>query len=125
LGGEDSLSQYFRFVTERYGRVSVEKRDFAVTDLSGKKYDVEELSSGARDQLLLCFRIAALRKVYPEGAFLVLDDAFIFADWHRRERLAQLVKQFVEQGNQVIYLTSDNHTRDLFAGFGANITTLT
>jgi hypothetical protein len=125
LAGEDSLGRYFKFVTERYDQVNVEKRDFVVTDLSGKKYDVEELSSGARDQLLLCFRIAALRKVYPEGSFLVLDDAFIFADWPRRERLAELVKQFVKQGNQVMYLTSDNHTRDLFADVGANITTLT
>lgn len=125
LSGEDSLSGYFKFVTERYGQVTVKNRDFVVTDLSGKSYDVEELSSGARDQLLLCFRIAALHKVYPDGAFLVLDDAFIFADWQRRQRLAQLVKKFVEQGNQVIYLTSDDHTRDLFAEFGASVTTLT
>ncbi len=125
LEGEDSLSRYFNFVTERYVKVAVVKRDFVVTDLSGKDYSVEELSSGARDQLLLCFRIAALRKVYPDGGFFVLDDAFIFADWQRRERLAQLVKQFVEQGNQVVYLTSDDHTRDLFADLGANVTTLT
>jgi exonuclease SbcC len=125
LSGENSLSDYFKFVTERYDQVTVKNRDFVVTDLSGKSYDVEELSSGARDQLLLCFRIAALHKVYPDGAFLVLDDAFIFADWQRRQRIAQLVKKFVEQGNQVIYLTSDDHTRDLFAEFGANVTTLT
>jgi energy-coupling factor transporter ATP-binding protein EcfA2 len=125
LSGEDSLGDYFKFVTKRYNQVTVENRDFVVTDLTGKSYDVEELSSGARDQLLLCFRIAALRKVYPDGAFLILDDAFIFADWQRRQRLAQLAKKFVEQGNQVIYLTSDDHTRDLLAEFGANITTLT
>ena len=124
LSGEDGLSYYFKFVTERYGQVTVKNRDFVVTDASGKSYEVEELSSGARDQLLLCFRIVALRKIYPDGAFLILDDAFIFADWQRRRRLAHLMKNFVDQGNQVVYLTSDDHTRDLFADCGAHITTL-
>jgi uncharacterized protein YhaN len=124
LSGEDGLSDYFKFVTERYGQVTVKNRDFVVTDASGKSYEVEELSSGARDQLLLCFRLAALRKVYPDGAFLILDDAFIFADWQRRRRLAHLMKNFIDQGNQVVYLTSDDHTRDLFADCGAHITTL-
>jgi uncharacterized protein YhaN len=65
-----------------------------------------------------------LTKVYSRGAFMILDDAFIFADWQRRERLARLLKDFVEKGNQVIYLTSDDHTRDLLAGYGARVTVL-
>jgi len=124
LSGEDSLSDYFNFVTERYGQVTVKNHDFVVADTAAKNYVIEDLSSGARDQLLLCFRMAALRRVYPDGAFLVLDDAFIFADWQRRRRLAQLLKKFLEGGNQVIYLTSDDHTRDLFAEYGAHITIL-
>ena len=95
-----------------------------VVDKESNRYGLENLSSGTQDQLLLCFRMAALREVYPNGAFLILDDAFIFADWQRRKRLAQLLKKFAEQGNQVIYLTSDDHTRDLFADLGAKIRSL-
>ncbi|UCF71593.1 MAG: AAA family ATPase [candidate division WOR-3 bacterium] len=125
LQGEDSLSEFIRAVTGRYEKVSVESENFIVEDRSGRKYALDNLSSGTKDQLLLCFRMAALRKVYPNGTFMLLDDAFIFADWQRRERLAKLVQNFVEKGNQVIYLTSDDHTRDLFESCGARVVTLT
>ncbi|UCD18772.1 MAG: AAA family ATPase [candidate division WOR-3 bacterium] len=125
LEGEDSLSEFIRAVTGRYEKVFVENENFIVEDRSGRKYALDDLSSGTKDQLLLCFRMAALRQIYPNGAFMILDDAFIFADWQRRERLAKLVQNFVEKGNQVIYLTSDDHTRDLFAGCGARVVTLT
>lgn len=124
LHGDEGLANYFKVVTGRYSEVSVEKKNFIVADKKGNRYSIDNLSSGARDQLLLCFRMAALRKVYSKGAFLILDDAFIFADWQRRERLVQLLKSFVEQGNQVIYLTSDDHTRELFSEHGAKVTTL-
>ena len=122
--GNESLSEYFRIVTERYDEVEVHNKTFIVRQKDGRKFKIDELSSGAQDQLLLCFRIAALRKIYPQGAFLILDDAFIFADWARRPRLVELLKKFIDDGNQVIYLTSDDHTRDLLKEFGAKITTL-
>lgn len=125
LHGDQGLSEYFRTVTGHYNEVLVENRNFVVMDEKGRKYNLEDLSSGTQDQLLLCFRMAALRNIYPKGAFMILDDAFIFADWQRRKRLAQLLKAFVEQGNQVIYLTSDDHTRDLFSEHGANVVSLT
>jgi uncharacterized protein YhaN len=124
LHGERGLSECFRTVTARYQEVLVEKKNFVVVDEKGRKYPIEDLSSGAQDQLLLCFRMAALKNIYPEGAFMILDDAFIFADWQRRQRLAQLLKNFIEKGNQVIYLTSDDHTRDLFSKHGARVVSL-
>ena len=124
LQGKDSLSEYFRAVTERYARVFVENENFKVEDGSGTTYALESLSSGTQDQLLMCFRMAALTKVYAKGAFMILDDAFIFADWQRRERLTRLIQRFVQKGNQVIYLTSDDHTRDLLAEYGARVTVL-
>jgi hypothetical protein len=124
LRGKDSLSEYFKAVTGRYVRVIVENENFIVEDTSGRKYILESLSSGTQDQLLMCFRMAALTRVFTEGSFMILDDAFIFADWQRRDRLGQLLKGFVEKGNQVIYLTSDDHTRDLLVGYGARATVL-
>jgi energy-coupling factor transporter ATP-binding protein EcfA2 len=125
LQGENSLSEFIRAVTGRYEKVFVDNETFIVEDRAGKKYVLDNLSSGTKDQLLFCFRIAVLRRVYPKGAFMILDDAFIFADWQRRERLVRLVRDFVGQGNQVLYMTSDDHTRDLFKEHGAKVTSIT
>ncbi len=124
INGEDSLSKYFQLVTGHYETAAVRDKDFIVIDKEGRELPSDKISSGTKDQLLLCFRFAALKKLYPQGTFLILDDAFIFADWQRRKKLGNLLKKFVEDGNQVIYLTSDDHTRDLFRELGAQLTTI-
>jgi hypothetical protein len=124
MEGDSGLNAYFKTVTGRYPTVVLEKKNFVVIDGTGNKYAIENLSSGTQDQLLFCFRLAAVSKVYPDGAFMILDDAFIFADWERRQRLASLVRGFVEQGNQIMYFTSDDHTRDMFSACGARVTSL-
>ncbi len=120
VSGDKGLSRYFNLVTGRYDRVAVVNKNFVVYDKESH-FELEDLSSGTQDQLLFCFRVAALEKIYPEGFFMLLDDAFIFADWPRRENLVKLLKSCVENGNQIIYLSSDNHTRDLFKEYGAGI----
>lgn len=124
ITGNDSLSEYFKSVTDRYDEVEIENRNFIVKQRDGRKFNADDLSSGAKDQLLLCFRLAALKHIFPKGSFLILDDAFIFADWSRRQKLVDLLKKFIQDGNQVIYLTSDNHTRDILKASGARITTI-
>jgi hypothetical protein len=124
MEGDSGLNAYFKAVTGRYPTVVLEKKNFVVIDGTDNKYAIENLSSGTQDQLLFCFRLAAVSKVYPDGAFMILDDAFIFADWERRQRLASLVRGFVEQGNQIMYFTSDDHTRDMFSACGARVTSL-
>lgn len=124
ITGPGGLDEYFRQATGRYRTVLVQGHDLRVTDDEQRELSVDQLSSGTRDQLLLCFRLAALEKIYPDGTFLILDDAFIFADWPRRQAMVQLLKRFSEKGHQVLYLTSDDHTRDLFHAAGARITAL-
>lgn len=122
--GNRGLSENFQRVTGRYKEVVIRDRDFIAIDREGHEFPIEQLSSGTRDQLLLCFRMAALEKLFPAGSFMVLDDAFIFSDWPRRQKMVELLKGFVDQGNQVIYLTSDDHTREIFAASGAHLTTI-
>ncbi len=124
VSGEDSMSEYFYKVTRKYKKIKIENQDFVAVDEDGSEYSINLISSGARDQLLLCFRFSALKKLFPAGTFLLLDDAFIFADWERRCRLAELLKKFVDEGNQVFYFTSDEHSRDLLARYGASVTLL-
>lgn len=124
ISGDNSLSEYFEIITGHYDTVSIKDKDFVVQDTQGHEYPIDSLSSGTRDQLLLCFRFAALSKAYPEGIFLILDDAFIFADWPRRNKMMDLISAFARRGNQILYFTSDNHTRDLFREYGAPITSL-
>lgn len=122
--GSESLSEYFELVTDRYTNVEVRDKDFYVQQEDGKTFSITELSTGAQDQLLLCLRLATLRKIYPKGTFLILDDAFIFADWQRRQKLVELLKNFINDGNQVLYFTSDNHTRDILEKAEARVTTI-
>lgn len=122
--GTGSLSEYFQAATGHYPEVAIRDRDFIAVDRSGREFPAGLLSSGTRDQLLLCFRMAALEKFYPDGSFLILDDAFIFSDWPRRQKMVELLKRFADKGGQVIYLTSDDHTREIFAAAGAHVTTI-
>jgi len=121
ISGSHSLTEYFKIITDNYDTVTIKNNDFVVSDEHGHEYQIDALSSGTKDQLLICFRLAALTKAYPRGVFIILDDAFIFADWPRRKKLMELLKAFIQDGNQVIYFTSDDHTRDLFAEYGAQI----
>ncbi|MBN2620924.1 hypothetical protein JXB22_07515 [candidate division WOR-3 bacterium] len=124
ISGDHGLSEYFKMITDRYDTILVRDKDFVVQDTRGNTYPIDSLSSGTRDQLLLCFRFAALSRAYPEGIFLILDDAFIFADWPRRSKMMDLISAFAHHGNQILYFTSDDHTRDLFHKYGAPVTSL-
>ncbi|MCH8341841.1 MAG: hypothetical protein IIA51_09850 [Chloroflexi bacterium] len=82
-------------------------------------YRLSELSTGAREQVLLALRMGfATRLAGGEPLFLLLDDAFQHSDWERRERLVAQVVELAEAGWQVTYLTMDDHLRDLFQAAG-------
>ena len=49
-----------------------------------------------------------------QSLFLILDDAFQYSDWQRREQLVLQAVQIVQSGWQVIYLTMDDDIRDRF-----------
>jgi uncharacterized protein YhaN len=84
-----------------------------------QEYPLESLSTGAQEQVLLALRIGcAARIVGKEGLFLILDDAFQHADWDRRGWLLDQVIKLANHGWQIIYLTMDDHIRDLFDKVG-------
>ena len=49
---------------------------------------------------------------------MILDDAFQYADWDRRGWLLDKMADLAKAGWQILYLTMDDHLRDLFRDMG-------
>lgn len=125
--GDGSVGSVVEAVTERYRTV---RRDgdggLSVLDGSGRAFALASLSRGTRDQVYLALRLglatSALEAAGVEGGgFFLLDDAFLTADWERRGRLVSAMETLSADGWQVIYLTCDDHLRDLFVDCGARL----
>lgn len=83
------------------------------------QYKLSDLSTGAREQILLALRLGmALNLTGGDPLFLILDDAFQHSDWNRREILVKLMIDLTKKGWQITYLTMDDHLRDLFLKYG-------
>ncbi|MBN2415765.1 hypothetical protein JXO52_07975 [bacterium] len=109
------IKAMLRTVTGRYSAVTLQGEDLAVSD-GTDTYPLADLSTGARDQVMLAVR-AGLARVLSgrDGMFLILDDAFQHADWERRGFLIDQILQLAEEGWQILYFTMDDHIRSLFA----------
>jgi len=105
-------------ITQRYQRVSLEGDRLIVAD-KVRDFPLNDLSTGAQEQVLLALRIGCAAHILgKQSLFLVLDDAFQHADWDRRERLMDEVIRLGKNGWQILYLTMDDHIRDLFQDRG-------
>jgi uncharacterized protein YhaN len=103
-----------RFTAGKYETVSLEDGGLFVENET-ESYALEEMSSGAREQVLLALRMGLASVVCGrQNLFLILDDAFQYSDWQRREQLVLQAVQIVQSGWQVIYLTMDDDIRDRF-----------
>lgn len=128
--GDFSVSSVLRRVTGHYVGVARDGEEaLTVRDAGGREYPLAELSRGTRDQVYLALRVglaeAALEAGEASGeGFLLLDDAFLTADWERRERMVETARDLAERGWQVVYLTCDTHLRELFGEAGARLTEL-
>jgi uncharacterized protein YhaN len=108
------ISQAVLATTGHYDRVEKEDRELYVAESFGR-YRVSDLSTGAREQVLLGLRIGfAARILAGTPLFLILDDAFQHSDWERRERLVRKLFTLSRDGWQIIYFTMDDHIRKLF-----------
>lgn len=109
--------RYRAVVLDGSGRLAVERSD-------GMRFPDESLSRGARDQLALAVRLALVRRLVGEPAFLVLDDALLSSDPGRREALAASIADLAGEGWQILYFTFDPGLRDRFAALGARVVEL-
>lgn len=103
-----------RSLTGRYSSITLNNDDLVVSD-GFHDFPVSSLSTGAQEQILLCLRVSFAKQLLGDRQlFLILDDAFQYSDWNRREFLVQGVSALAEAGWQIIYFTMDDHIRDLF-----------
>lgn len=86
------------------------------------EFSLADLSTGAREQVLLALRIAFIKKLLRgRSCFLVLDDAFQHTDYERRPLLVDNMVELASSGWQIFYLTMDDHIRDLFRSRAAGL----
>ena len=105
-------------ITKRYKEVSFDGENLRVSD-KFEEYNIADLSTAAREQVLLALRLGFAAKIMKqETAFLLLDDAFQHSDWQRREYLLDTMISLANNGWQIIYFSMDDHIRDLFNTLG-------
>ncbi len=114
LLNSEQVREFLQRVTGRYRSITIDGESFYVSD-GYNTFDFNDLSTGAQEQVLLALRMAMLYRLSgQQNMFIILDDAFQHVDWQRRPLLVESLIEVVKQGWQVIYLTMDDHIRDLF-----------
>jgi len=103
-----------RLTAGRYDRVSLQGEQLFIGNET-ESYDLAEMSTGAREQILLALRMGVASILCGKRSlFIILDDAFQYSDWQRREALVLQSLEAVRSGWQVIYFTMDDDIRDRF-----------
>lgn len=114
----DTVCQPVFNITRRYSDLAYEDGNVYVGDDYGR-FALGDLSTGAREQVLLGLRIGfAAHLLRQDRLFLLLDDAFQHADWQRRRWLVEQAVTLAKDGWQIVYFTMDDHIRDLFRDAG-------
>jgi hypothetical protein len=115
--GDYTASHYFEYFTRgRYTSVSAAGEDGSVVVQSrdGNRLPAYGLSRGTRDQLFLALRLAIIRRIIGSPGFMIWDDSFLTADHERKRSLVKAAVELAGSGWQILYLTVDRDTRDLF-----------
>ena len=115
---ENRFSEYLRLISN--GRIILNSlSDTLDVNITSKNSQLDEyiLSEGTKETIALAFRLATLEHIFPNGgAILVLDDPFTEMDEERTFQACNLVKEFSEKGNQVIYTTCRKETAKQLGG---------
>ena len=79
----------------------------AIDNVSGHGFNLDELSSGTRVQLLIATRVAFISELESEYALpLVFDEALANSDEERAGAIIEAVIELCAEGRQVFYLTA-------------------
>ena len=108
-------------ITKRYSSLVLDDGRLIVSDRYDD-FDIKDLSTGAKEQVMLALRIGFTSKLLGKDAlFLILDDAFQHSDWQKRKILIDKLADISKKGWQIIYLTMDDHIKELFDKTGKSL----
>ncbi len=111
---DESISGLIEKFTQKYNRVYLKDEEIHIGTES-EAFNLKDMSTGAQEQILLALRMGIARKLSgKDSLFLLLDDAFQYSDWERRQILVEQVVEAIGSGWQVIYFTMDDDIRDRF-----------
>jgi len=113
-----SFSQNLALLTNGSYQVKDIDNDFALQLEKDRQVDipVNLLSAGTYDSVALALRLALLDNILGDNkGFLILDDCLVDLDPDRKEKAAELIKNFAER-HQVIFTTCSPETASLLGG---------
>ena len=103
-----------KITKEKYKKIKIEGENIIISS-DVADYNIKDLSTGAREQVLLAIRIGIAQKLLGNNSgFLILDDAFQHVDWEKRPLIVESLIQLSKSGWQIFYLTMDDHIKGLF-----------
>lgn len=105
-------------ITGKYNSLSINNDGKLTITSQMADYDIRDLSTGTKEQVLFALRVTLAEKILGNKAFFILDDAFQHSDYDRRPKLIDQLFTLADEGWQIIYLTMDDNIRDVFTNKG-------
>ena len=105
-------------ITGKYKNLTIDDDGKILISSDTAEYKLQDLSTGTKEQVLFALRVTLAEKILDDKAFFILDDAFQHSDYGRRQKLIDQVFSLADRGWQIIYLTMDEHIRDVFTNKG-------
>ncbi len=117
--GSEALEKPLQQLTNYYRKLGMDHEGRLLIKSDWEDFYLTDLSTGTREQVLLALRAGIASYLLREDTmFLILDDAFQNSDWIRRPQIVEQLAYMAEAGWQIMYLTMDDHIRDLFDEMG-------
>ncbi|TWT43090.1 hypothetical protein KOR42_44960 [Thalassoglobus neptunius] len=115
---QDASSYLQQLTCGKYQNIwaPLNEKKLLVDDDLENSLEVEQLSSGTREQVFLSLRLAMIRELASQGVELplVLDDVTVNFDQLRTEAAVETLLNVVETGQQIILFTCHLHLAHLF-----------
>jgi len=121
--------EYLRRLSgERYQNIwsPLGERTLCVDNQTGESIVIENLSSGAQEQLFLAIRLALIEHFKKEGIELpvVLDDVLVNFDQDRTRTAIDELLRFSASDQQILFFTCHQHVTEMFRQRGVITTQL-